>query len=126
MPNCSVLNFPVPDCPKFVKSGFLALGSEEKCFFSKSPKWPIFKLMFPDLEKYFGNFPVSTCFAFFLEKKLPLGPMCYHFKAFFPVKSRKLSPPFFFSMNIVNIDSTFIVQDKDTEINDYWVFTVSR
>ena len=32
--------------------------------------------MFPEPEKYFKNFPIHSLFAFFLEQKLPLGPMC--------------------------------------------------
>ena len=79
-----MLNCPVPNCPTFLESGFLALGSEEKCFFSKSPKWPIFKLLFPEPEKYFGNFPVTTCFAFFFWEKVALGNPCVNtLKRFF-------------------------------------------
>ena len=48
-----------------LKSVFLALGSEERGLFLLGSRRLILTLLFPESEKYFEKFPMSTCFAYF-------------------------------------------------------------
>ena len=52
-----------------LKRRFLGFSSEENWFFSLLSRCQIFKLMFPEPEKYLGNFTISTFLLFFLQKK---------------------------------------------------------
>ena len=47
-----------------LKSVFLALGSEERGLFLLGSRRLILTLLFPESEKYFEKFPMSTCFAY--------------------------------------------------------------